>query len=502
MPPRPLLLGIVALSAALRFTLLGRHSLWFDEAWVARVIRLSWHDLPATLRTWDNHPPLFYILMKAWSSIAGTREAALRMPSALFSCLTVPLTYTLMRRFSTAWASLLGAFFVALSPLEIMTGQEARMYPLLGAAVLASSLALLVNLERAGWTWSWWALYVALSIVIVYTHYLGFLVLVAQGLWVHLYERPRLRMWAAGMALVGLAYLPWISSFWHQVAITTATSQGGGPVLVTALLGLFAFGGSLFGMPDYFFTAGALGPGTQLLVLLPFLAVVAWGVKSFRSDTRDLSFIGLPLAIVIGVPLAISVRHPLFIPRWFSFLYPFYAILAARGVDALAHELPGVRTRLTALLATGLVLFSLPVLDQYYLHPESRPYNWRGAALLVKSGVKNEDLVLFISPEARIAFTYYFADPPKSQTIPTEEIDPGPPEHFTPAEAGGLAAQYPRVWFVVTPPFDRTKGVELRTALGSMFRVAERHDFGGVWVYVLDAKAARHPAQIFLNKLH
>ena len=64
--------GIIALAAVLRFAGLGHNSLWFDEAFVVWVGAHRWQDVLPLLSGHDFHPPLYYLLVKAWIGVAGT----------------------------------------------------------------------------------------------------------------------------------------------------------------------------------------------------------------------------------------------------------------------------------------------------------------------------------------------------------------------------------------------------------------------------------------------
>ncbi|HLN12793.1 MAG TPA: glycosyltransferase family 39 protein, partial [bacterium] len=130
--------GLVAAGAVLRFAWLGRNSLWYDETFTALVSSLAWPKLLAFIRLTDTHPPLYYAVVKLWTAVAGTSEAALRFPSACFGAAVVGATYALARRVTTVPVSLLAALFVALAPIDVMTSQDARMYALLELLAVGS----------------------------------------------------------------------------------------------------------------------------------------------------------------------------------------------------------------------------------------------------------------------------------------------------------------------------------------------------------------------------
>lgn len=483
-----ILAGVLGIAAGLRFAFLGQNSLWFDEAFVAWVVRFPWRAIPGILRATDAHPPLYYLLMKAWTAFAGTGEVALRIPSACFSLGSVLLTYALMRRTSTEVASLLGAFLVAVSPFAVMAGQEARMYPLLGLLAVGSTLALQTSVERGGILR--WGTYAVLGTLMVYTHYFGFFVLIAHGIWVLGYERRHAVPWLAAMACSLALYAPWAPSLFYQIFDAHGWAWYRNPVTVrnlVDLLGLFAFGGSLFGATSYFF-GGTLGPVGQLVIVLPFLAVLWCGIASFTSDRRALALLALPPAVTIGAAFLISLAKPMFYPRWFSFLLPFYAVFLARGIVDVAGRLRGWREPGLALLTAGLLLFGVPVLDRYYFDPHFRPYRWRAAADLVRKEAQPGDFLLYVNGAAELAFTYYFREPHPSLTLfPIEGAGGDRRLGFTAAEARQLAAHYPRVWLITTVPFRAPMVERLRPALDGAFRVVGVGDFTAAWVHLLVA---------------
>lgn len=487
---------ILAVAASLRFGFLGRNSIWTDEAYMAWMTRFGWHDMIAALRASDAHPPLYFLLIKAWSGIAGIGEAALRFPAACFSLLSVWLTYALMRRVAPEPVALLGGLLVTLSPLQVMIGQDGRMYALLGALALGSTLALVLAVEHGGPRR--WAAYTAVAGLIVYTHYLGALVLAAHGLWVAIYERRHLIAWLGSMAVAALLFLPWLPAFWDQLR-----HGNGWPwyrhsqlyVDLADLFGLFAFGGSLFGMGSYFFP-GTAPLATQAIVLLPFLLVVWQGVWSCLSkaravNCRGVALLGLTAALPIGVLVALALGRLIFYPRWLAFLGPFFSMFLALGVGALADRMPSGRRYAAALLSTALLLSAVPVLGRYYFDSTFRAYRWREAAVLVKAQAGPRDLFLYVNESAMISFSYYYREPHSSVTLTPVEARAGTAAQrpgFTATQARQLAARYPRVWLIATVPLTAEMQQRLLSALETAYHVVGRRDFTAVWVHLLEAK--------------
>jgi len=501
--PRPLplrfssgvaLAGVIILAAGLRFTLLGRNSVWFDEAWVVWVARHGWRDILTVLRLGDAHPPLYYFLMKAWIHFAGAGEVAIRFPSACLSVLSVACAYALARRFFSEPTSLLSAFLIAVSPFEIMAGQEARMLALLGLLALASTLALVVSVARGGPLG--WCLYAVLAALTMYTQYLGAFVLGAHGLWVAWWERRHLRPWIASAVAAAILYAPWMPSLWYQ------TVHGNGwPYSRAALpyppigdiLGLFAFGGSRFEMGTYFFP-GSRDPLGQGIILSPFLGILWCGVASLASNPRALALIGFPLALPVVVMGAVYTKFT-FYPRWFSFLFPFYAMLFACGMVAVAGGFRRRRDVVLALLTIGTLVYSVPVLARYFIDPEFQPYPWRAAAELVRRQARPGDFFLYVNKAAEISFRYYFREPHLALTLSPVEAFSGTdrPAAFTDTAAGRLARQHPRVWLIATPPFTAEMQTRLLPIMTSAFRVVGERTYPAIWVTLLEAKPPAPP---------
>lgn len=106
-------------------------SLWLDETIVAKVVKtIPFHLIPFQFSPGDFHPPFYYLLISLWSTVFGTSEIALRLPSVLFALGAGLFVYRIGsflkgRRFGL-WAAVLFMF----NPLVIYYSQEARMYML------------------------------------------------------------------------------------------------------------------------------------------------------------------------------------------------------------------------------------------------------------------------------------------------------------------------------------------------------------------------------------
>ncbi len=123
--------AILGLAALLRIHDIGADGFWKNELFSITWIRqpLSWL-LGEGMRT-ETNPPLHYVLLKGWTAVFGSGEAAARMPSAIASMAAVGLTLRLGWVLGGPVAGLLGGALLAVSPVQIVFSHEARAYALL-----------------------------------------------------------------------------------------------------------------------------------------------------------------------------------------------------------------------------------------------------------------------------------------------------------------------------------------------------------------------------------
>jgi 4-amino-4-deoxy-L-arabinose transferase-like glycosyltransferase len=206
-----LIVLVLLLAAALRIYHITQQSIWFDEAFAWNIVMQ--HDMYPRIAA-DTHPPLYYVLLRGWVTVAGDSALALRYLSAMFSMVTVALVYQVGRamvracsvaqgRKRLASVPLLAALVIALSDAEIFLAQESRNYALYTMTASMSMwfylrwitppLSPLPNaLERGKQTSRMNALgWVLATAALIYTHYHGLFIPAVQGLHVLLFLRGR-----------------------------------------------------------------------------------------------------------------------------------------------------------------------------------------------------------------------------------------------------------------------------------------------------------------------
>lgn len=115
---------------ALKCAWLGVNELAGDEPFTVYWAQRPLADLFAMLRT-ENNPPLYFLLMHAWSLLVPLDEAWLRLPSAVFSALTVWPLFLTGRRLGGLPVAITASLLFTLSQHQYGFAHEVRAYSLM-----------------------------------------------------------------------------------------------------------------------------------------------------------------------------------------------------------------------------------------------------------------------------------------------------------------------------------------------------------------------------------
>jgi len=295
-------------SLALRLISLNQ-SLWLDEAISAQVVKnYSYTDIVSKFSPSDFHPPLFYLTLKDWTSVFGYSEIALRLPSVIFSLITIYLVY----RFFGFGPSIL----LALNPLYLYYSQEARMYSQVTLLVFCAFLAFKKHKLLL------YYLFTFLSLSTFYGSVFFFAAISLYWLFQKKYKQFFIYSLAPFLSLLILSPLLWLQYQTSKTLLVSVKNWASvlGPVTAkNSLLILVKFTiGRISFYPKWAYYLIAL------LVTLPLWFKVI--INSFRS--RPMAFI---FWISLGVGMIFSLFTPMF--QYFRFLYliPFLCLILEKN---------------------------------------------------------------------------------------------------------------------------------------------------------------------------
>lgn len=213
----------VCLYAAARLWRLTDSCLWFDEIFSVHAARHTWGGLWRFAAADLIHPPLFYALLKVWAAAGGDSLLWLRLFPALTAIAALVPFLLLARELRLgAQGTALALLLAAANGYLIKYAQELRMYSLLLLLTL-TSLWLFVKLLDSGRASRRLlsALFFA-NLLLVYTHYYGWLVVACEAALVAYAGRRKLRAFLLVCAGLWLCFAPWV------LACAGASGAGGG----------------------------------------------------------------------------------------------------------------------------------------------------------------------------------------------------------------------------------------------------------------------------------
>ncbi len=420
------LLAAMLAAWAIRLYRLDVQSLSYDEAVTAQVAQQGLADLTRWTAD-DIQPPLYYYGIAGWVRLVGAREWALRLPSAAWGVLALPLMAILGRRPYGRRGGFLAAALAAGAPLYIYYSQDARMYTQLTALGLLSAYsALRASEASAAARRRWWITFALSSLAAVYTHYFAFFLLAAfAGVVSARFLASRswraLSELVASLAAIFLAYLPWLPVVINRYRVDASYWQGQ-LKLDEALRHVWL--SFTLNAPQALLERDAvrLGWGFAAVVALAALGLSWRGRRAAWPTAYLLGYLALPL---LGI-LILSSRTPKFNPRYLMLASPPFWLLLAGGLSALVAYGPRrvAWGRPAAALALCFLFVAFALADRaWFLDPRFLKADFRGAAEHIRTHMNADEAVILVSGHMAPAWTYYAPQIPAVRLPPIDVLD-------------------------------------------------------------------------------
>ncbi len=420
------------LAFALRLYRLGAQSLWADEG---NSAAMAFRDLSsiALHAAADIHPPLYYWLLKLWTTPMGLSEWALRALSAFVGTLLVALVYSLGKDLWDERVALAGMALAAFHPFQVYYSQEARMYMLvafLGALSFWGALR-------------WWrrenpgagAIFVLATAMGLYSHYSFPVILAVENLAFPLFltannfrrrigVRGYVARWLLLQALALAIYAPWIPIALERLTSWPAIAEYGPAMAIREALKAMAF-----------------GPASRLPVALtsiPVLIALAGSILHWRRNWRTVTVLWAWLAAPVLMMLILGLYRGAYLKFLLVSAPPFCLLLAFVLTDLKGlWRLAGAFS-----FAVALVLFSASLRDFYFRFTKD---DYRGIARYIEAVEKPGDSVILNAPGQIDVFSYYYKGKLPVWPIPRER----PPERKKLEEELAIITSHPGRIFAI-----------------------------------------------------
>lgn len=378
--------------------------LWFDEIFGIHASEHSWGDMLWFVALDLIHPPLFYAALKIWAQIGGEGLFWLRSFSVLFSILSVPpflyLCRELKLKFSTTAVALV---LFSFNGVLIKYAQEVRMYGMLLFLSLVSFWLFARFFYRGKNIW----VLTFVNVLLVYTHYFGWLVLLCEVVAILAFQRIKIRHVLIMFGINLLAFVPWLIIVWKAGVTGADLNQNVGWIERPAFGELFSITLKLF--EPFYYQQSSVEPPSLYFVAIPLLALVAaamaFYIYRFReAEDKSVAYL---LATFAVVPLAFAFIGSWLLPvsiwgsRHLIVVFPPSILLAA----IFLTDFPRRDVR-NAFLASLVILISAA----FVVRIESPQPNyawcaWEQLAPDIK-GTGDQKLYVF---EDLIAYQFWFA---------------------------------------------------------------------------------------------
>lgn len=250
-----MLVLVTAATVALRWPLLSHQSLWVDEVFslamatghslehpaavaepalgdyseppmavpASHFQSLMRHEEPASgpgrvlraVMLSDTSPPLYYLVLHAWTRVVGTSDAALRALSLLCTVACLPLVWSIGRRIGGRATARYACVLFSVVPVGVYFGTEGRMYAMVWFLALALARLTLQVRRRRPRHMAALGLWVLVAAAGLMTHYFFAFVVAAAAGWLAVWPRGRRKGEAPAWEAVALGaaalllVLPW-----------------------------------------------------------------------------------------------------------------------------------------------------------------------------------------------------------------------------------------------------------------------------------------------------
>ena len=354
--PRPI--GIASTSSLLLFVLIAllfvaarlwrltASCLWFDEIFSVHATRYGWKQMFQFVAADLIHPPLFYVLLKIWIAIGGESLLWLRLLPVLLSVVAVVPIVLLCRALKlTNLQTLIALALLAVNGYLIKYAQEVRMYSLL-FLLSCTSLWLFVKFTAATkLRWIWVALTIV-NLLLVYSHYYGWILVIVELLSLIVWWRERVRKFIWIVFVLIASYLPWLNLIINAKEPGRGLAQNIGWVAKPGIGDVVQF--FAFLNTPFFFQQSSVPSRSDIWGI--GLAVLAFGVplallireiaKRRSADSRSiwmlLGFILVPIALVFI--LSWIFTYSIWGTRHLIIVSAPYSILAAMALSRMKES--------------------------------------------------------------------------------------------------------------------------------------------------------------------
>ncbi len=438
-----LLILIIILGSFLRVYKLSSESFWIDEAATVYTTKQdavnTVKDIYITLEHASQYfkgggiPPLYLVLANYWTKLVGLSEAKLRLLSAIFGIISVYVIFLVGKDMFDEGVGLVSAFLLSINYLQIYYSQEARPYSL-GILLTLLSVYFLFNALNKKKIFYWIA-HVVSSVLLIYTHYFGFLILLFESLFLLFYlkeYRNSVKSIFISALSIFVLYIPWLpvlvrlisgseylrlylgkNVLWDLVKISVQFNSWITPDFKTrdALRPLYSSFNNLH-IYDLILVSWLAWLTIICVISITilfgssfFILLTSKNKKTNKYNFQDKKYVFLLMWLFtpISIPILITIifpSSPIFgFVQYAIFASPAYYLIVSKGI---------LQSRKYSIILGILLIISIPPLYSYYSNFDKQ--QWRESAEYFKTNRNSNEIIVTNVPANVLPLSYYYAD--------------------------------------------------------------------------------------------
>lgn len=320
------ILGFTILGLVLRLLYINYTEVALDEPFSIGVAQLPLNEIPQVVSAFNN-PPLFELLLHGVVKWWGIETPWVRLISVIASSLTVVFIYLIGSRFFNRRIAVSASLLFTFATFQITYAHEARVYALFHLFTCASMYLLLTLHHQQRMKRVTVIAFTLINILLVYSHYLGWVVWGLQLTWLIAVGQIHKRSWPVWLSIlfVIMASIPQAQMMFAPSVDPMYTRWVTQPSVSDLYINLM----KMMNAPVVAFTAlvivlAALGKAIKQkqLKMIPdhTLLILHWFVTAY-----------------FGMFL-MSMVTPIFLDRYLIFVSGALYLLLAIGIDSLLPE--------------------------------------------------------------------------------------------------------------------------------------------------------------------
>lgn len=346
--------SILIFAGAWALLLASRQQVWFDEAYSIWITKNKTLSETIALTSVDAHPPLYYLILNLWGSLADWDFFWLRILSVLLFLASIWVAIKFASKIFGQKVAIMSSIMLAFSPFLVRYAFEIRMYSLASLIAVASTYLFYLSRKspNSKKLWLAYAMVVAIGMWTLYTLAIVFLSHFAICVY-DLWRKKSFKFWREGWfksyTLAVILWSAWLPSFIYQLKHSASSGIG-------EYIGLHQIE-NMFNFLAFYKPVGAIASIWAILGLTGLYFLFSKSKKPLSKGKILVAAAFLPFAITVVLSQPIFLKKPFFVERYMSqfaiLLYLLIAILAVE-IWRSKHKFNKIPVFiLTAVLAFG-----------------------------------------------------------------------------------------------------------------------------------------------------